>query len=151
MGVRSALPLPLLLGVVSCGYVGPVLPPSTEIPLAVSDLTVAERGDQLVVDFTTPPRTTDNLNIKRFESIDLSITPDTGPVQTYKLPLPPPQTSQEARIIPVHASIPVGDWAGKRITVRVRTAMRTDERYSAWSSAVVLNVVPPLERPKLTC
>jgi len=147
---RSALPVPLLAAALSCGYVGPVVPPSARIPIAIADLTVAERGDQLLIQFTAPSRTTDNLDIKRFESIELNITPDSGPARNYQLPLSPEQTDPTAPITPIHDSIPAADWAGKHIEVRVRSAMRSDDRYSAWSNVVKLDVVEPLAPPKLS-
>jgi fibronectin type 3 domain-containing protein len=139
----------LICEFVSCGYVGPVLPPSANIPTAVSDLNVLERGDHLVVDFTTPGRTTDDLNIKKFGAIDLFATSPSGPERHYEMPLPPPSTTEGAEVNAVHQNIPVGDWAGKSVEFRVRTAVNSGGKYSAWSNPVKIDVIPPLATPRL--
>ncbi len=74
--VAVLAPTVLLSG---CGYVGPIMPPSPELPNAVIDLHAVERGDRIVITFSTPPRTTDNLAIKQFSDIDLRVGPAITP------------------------------------------------------------------------
>jgi hypothetical protein len=142
-----------------CGYVGPVLPPSPQLPNPITDLKVVERGDQLIIDFSTPVRTTDNLIISHFSEVDLRIGPAVTPfdfenwaasAKQYQLPLP--AVDEDADIpkpIPVSKSIPAAEWAGKRIAVLVRTAVKKTDHYSQWSNRAVLDVIQPLERPVL--
>ncbi len=148
----------LLLGLCGCGYVGPVLPPSPQLPLAVTDLTVVERGDQLVIDFSTPPRTTDNLAVKEFSELDLRVGPDVRPFDfdrwegtatQYELAPPPPADPDNPLAVPMSKKIPAADWIGKRVTVAVRTAIKKKDHYSAWSNRVVLDVIAPLAAPSV--
>ncbi|MBV8552004.1 MAG: hypothetical protein JOY54_11945 [Acidobacteriaceae bacterium] len=140
-----------------CGYVGPVLPPSPEIPIAIANLSVMERGDQIVIEFSTPPRTTDNLPIKGFSKVDLAIGPDVRPfdferwatdAQHYDLAPPPPSDPDAPQAVSMSKTLPVEDFVGKRIAAAVRTAVKKNDHYSSWSNRVVLDVVPPLQAPK---
>lgn len=139
-----------------CGYVGPVLPPSPQIPLAIANLTVVERGSQIEISFSTPPRTTDNLPIKKFSSIDLAVGPDVHPfdfetwsasAREYELPPPPPNDPDDPQPIPMSKKISAAEWAGKQVAVAVRTSVRGDDHFSSWSNRVVLDVIPPLAPP----
>jgi fibronectin type 3 domain-containing protein len=141
-----------------CGYVGPVVPPSPELPNPVTDLKVIERGDQLVINFSTPVNTTDRLTIKRFSEVDLRIGPDVTPFDfgqwaasatQYQLPLPKIDPNSP-RPVPVSKSIPAAQWSGKHIAVLVRTAVKKTDHFSQWSNRQVLDVVPPLDPPVIT-
>ncbi len=155
--VRGAALLgPAIVLLSSCGYVGPVLPPSPQLPDAVTNLHAVERGDQIVITFNTPVRTTDSLTIKRFSEIDLRIgaapTPfdfDTwaASARQYSLTPPPPTEPDNPQAVPMSKSIPAAEWAGKRVAIAVRTAVRKADHYSSWSNRVVLNVITPLEPP----
>src|SRR5690242_2737306 len=73
--LRLALPLcaATVLFSSSCGYIGPVQPPSLHLPQRVPDLTVAERGEKLNCAFTLPRTTTGGESIRSFNSIGLAI------------------------------------------------------------------------------
>jgi hypothetical protein len=150
-----AISVSVLLSV-SCGYMGPVLPPSPEIPTPVTNLAAVERGEHIFITFTTPPHTTDNLVIKRFSEIDLRIGPAitafdferwAAGSKQYLLPLPPRNDPDDPKSFPVSHSIPVSEWQGRRVAIAVRTAGRKETHYSNWSNVVRLNVMPPLEPP----
>ncbi len=139
-----------------CGYVGPIVPPSPELPKAVTDLAVIERGDQLVITFDTPPRTTDNLAIERFSEIELRIGPALSPFDfdrwaasstAYELPIPPANDPDDPKPRPILKTIPASAWIGKRVDVFVRTAVKKSDRYSQWSNRIILQVGPPLQPP----
>jgi hypothetical protein len=140
----------------SCGYVGPVVPPSPQLPNPVTNLMAVERGDRILVSFSTPPRTTDNLAIKRFSEIELRIGPAITPfdfggwsvrAKQYLLPLPPQNDPDAPKPFPLSESIPVSDWQGQRVAIAVRTAVRKEGHYSSWSNVVRLTVIPPLKPP----
>ena len=146
----------LFLLLAGCGYVGPVVPPSPELPNAITNLAVAERGPDLVITFATPPRTTDNLAIKRFSDIDLRIGPTVTPfdfnrwalsAKRYDVPLPPANDPDDPTPHSITREIPASEWVGKRIAVLVRTAVKRNGHDSQWSNRVVLEVVPPLDPP----
>ncbi len=153
----TAVFVALLLSL-SCGYQGPILPPSPELPKPVKNLTAVERGDQIVVSFNTPPRTTDDLVIKRFSDIELRIGPAITPfdfgrwsasAKQYELPLPPRNDPDDPNSFPISHSIPASEWEGRRVAIAVRTAGKRETHYSNWSNVVRLNVIPPLQSPSI--
>jgi hypothetical protein len=118
---------------ISCGYVGPVVPPSPLIPQPVSDLSVIERGDQLVVSFTAPSETTDKVDIKELSNIEMRV--DT---KIYQVP-----TAEG----PVTFHIPAADWIGESVAVAVRSSVKQNKNFSEWSKPLTLQVIPPLQPP----
>lgn len=145
-----------LLLLCACGYVGPIVPPSPEIPNPVSNLGVIERGDQIAITFDTPPRTTDDLAIKRFSEIDLRIGPSPAPfdlnrwaasARQYEIPVPPANNPDDPLPRPMSKTLSASDWIGQRVAVLVRTAVKKNDHFSQWSNRVVLQVIPPLKPP----
>lgn len=53
----------MLAALAGCASPGPPLPPSLKLPLVVTDLAATRVGDQVVLHWTTPSRTTDKLLI----------------------------------------------------------------------------------------
>ena len=146
--------LALLLS--SCGYVGPIQPPSPQIPAQVKDLVAVERGDKIEVLFRTPSRTTDNVAIKKFSEIDLRIGPNVVPFDfgawasgatAFQLPPPPAGDPFDPKPVPMTMSLSLAGFVGKQVTVAVRTAIKVGDHYSAWSNRAVLDVVEPLKTP----
>ncbi|MEK7403896.1 MAG: hypothetical protein AAB225_02190 [Acidobacteriota bacterium] len=125
------MPIPLLLA--GCGYVGEPLPPSLNIPERIADLSATERGDKIVLTFTISALTTDGAALTRLGAIEL---------EAGETPVPVAAT----RPGPVRLEVPARDWTGKEVVFRVRVAGRKG-RFSNWSNAVALAVVPPLEKP----
>jgi fibronectin type 3 domain-containing protein len=149
-----ALAFSLLIG--SCGYVGPVLPPSPELPLAITNLAATERGDQIVITFSTPTQTTDALPIVGFSNIDLRVGPAVTPfdfgqwansARQYEVTPPPRGDRDDPQPHPISKSIPVSQWEGKKIDIAVRTGVKKNGHFSQWSNRVVMDVVPPLNPP----
>lgn len=143
-----------ILLVQSCGYIGPVQPPSLHIPVAVTDLTVSEIGDSLHLQFTLPPQTTDATGIGKFHGVELRIGPDVTPFDfmtwlegTRPVTISPAEVNAAANESqPLKSTLPVADWSGKQIALAVRTAERA-AHYSQWSNVVRLRVVEPLAAP----
>jgi hypothetical protein len=142
----------------SCGYVGPVVPPSPEIPIPITNLTAVERGNEIQVNFTTPGLTTDFLQVKRLSAIELRAGPAAIPFDAakweatskrYHLPSVPPMDADDPQPVPLKVSIPVSDWQGQKIAVSVRTAVRAGNHFSQWSVPVNLEVIEPLQPPKV--
>lgn len=139
-----------------CGYVGPVMPPSPEIPSTIGNLTVTERGDELVIYFSTPPRTTDSLAIREFENIDLRVGPSVTPfdferwaagAKPYAVEIPSPSDKDDPQPKPVSVRIPAAEWQGQRVAIAVRSSVRKKDHFSAWSNRVVMDVIAPLQPP----
>ena len=148
----------LLCCLLGCGYVGPVVPPSPQIPYPINNLSVVERGDQLIVTFNTPPRTIDALAIRQLSDIDLRIGPSVTPfdferwaasAKRYEIPFPEENDPETPRPLPVTEKLPVSEWLGKKIDVAVRTSVKKGDHYSQWSNRVSLEVIPPLPTPQV--
>jgi hypothetical protein len=145
-----------------CGYVGPVLPPSPQLPNAVVGLIAIQRGSDILVAFQTPARTTDSLPIPGFSSIDLRVGPEVPPApfdynrwaasaKPYPVPEPELGDPHDPQAVAVSKTIPASDWEGKRVVIAVRTSVKKGENhYSAWSNRVTLNVIAPLIPPAVT-
>jgi hypothetical protein len=151
--VAAVLPA---LFLVACGYVGPVVPPSPQLPAAVTNLTAVERGDQIVIQFSTPPRTTDNLPIRQFSDIDLRIGPSVTPfdfdrwaasAKQIPVPDPPPDKDDDPVPHPITGTVPVAEWQGQHVDILVRTAGKKRGHLSQWSNRVSLDVIEPLSPP----
>lgn len=59
--IAATLLIPLAIG---CASPGPPRPPSLNLPQVVNDLTAERIGDEVVLRWTTPARTTDDIDIK---------------------------------------------------------------------------------------
>jgi hypothetical protein len=137
----------------SCGYVGDPLPPSLKIPLAVGDLSAAQLGDKIILRFTLPRSTTDGIQIEKFDLVEAQIGPDVTPFSVDKWSAGATQTpidvSVEDQTSSIVKEIDATPWAGKQIVIGVRASVRKD-RWSPFSNVVRLNVVEPLEPPKIS-
>ena len=156
MRLRVWLVAGLTAGLAGCGYVGPVLPPSPELPQAIVNLVATERGDRLVIGFSTPNRTTDNIAVTELSHLDLRIGTYATPFDFARwsdaataYELPPPAATEPDNPLPsqVTKTLAVKDWVGKRVAIAVRTSVRKNDHYSAWSNRVVVDVVAPLAPP----
>jgi hypothetical protein len=142
----------------NCGYVGPVVPPSPEIPGAVADLTAVQQGDIIRITFSTPPRTTDNLPIKHFSNLDLRLGPLPRPfdldrwsagAKEYAIEPPEPNDPDDPRPQAMEKTVPAAEWMNRQVAVAVRTAIKKKGHYSQWSNIVRLDVIPPLQPPNI--
>ena len=147
-----------LVALSGCGYVGPVVPPSPELPGTVTDLRAVEQGDKIRITFSTPARTTDNLPVKQFSNIDLRIGPSPAPfdlerwaagAKEYSIAPPEPNDPDDPRPQTLEKTIPAAEWAGQRVAVGVRTAIKKKDHYSQWSNIVRLEIVAPLAAPAI--
>src|SRR5580704_11229190 len=64
-----------------CGYIGEPLPPALRIPQPVADLSAMERGSKILVQFTLPSHTTENLEIRKPVTAELAIGLSVNPFQ----------------------------------------------------------------------
>ena len=131
-----------------CGYIGPPQAPSLAIPQRVTDLTIAERGDRIMTQFTIPAMTTQGLPLTAVRSVDLrvGITPNPwnegaweASAARTEIPASAPGT--------MNKEIPVDqNWIGKEVTIGVR-ATGPKGKTSDWSNFRQLTVAPPLATP----
>jgi hypothetical protein len=122
----------------ACGYVGPPMPPTLDIPVAITDFRAAEYGDNIEIEFTLPAKTTENLTLTSVRSIELRIAENASEGKVFPLPVNKPG--------PVADQIPARDWIGKSIVLAVR-ATGPKGKPSEWSNPASLVVIRPLATP----
>jgi hypothetical protein len=131
----------LLLGLLAgCGYIGPPMAPTLDIPSDVRDLRAIEYGDKIQVSFTIPDLTTEGLMLKSVRSVQLFAGLGAPPSDAqYKVAASGPGAVE-------YDDVPVQAWLGKTIILGVR-ATGPKGRTSGWSNFVQLLVGPPLAVP----
>jgi len=133
--------------IVGCGSIGTPLPPALHIPQRVVDLSAAQQGDKIVVQFTLPIRTTENLIIQKPITADLGIGPAASPFiptiwaagAKHFTDLPTDKPS-------VKYAAPGSPWIGQEVVIAVQI-LGDKDRSAGWSNPVTLSVVPPLPPP----
>ena len=134
----------------SCGYIGDPLPPSLEIPVAVNNLQVSQVGDQLLISFTLPTKSTENLILKNIEQTEFRA----GPAGAGEFNAESWAASAARFEVPaakdgvVRMELPIKDWVARNVVTAVRT-QGAKLRYSAWSNIVVTPVVAALQPPSM--
>ena len=126
----------------NCGYVADPLPPALNIPVAIRDFRAIEYGDNILVDFTLPTVTTDNLQLKQPPPVELWVGPNVNPfnIDTWSTGAKKYELKDKTR------EAPVRDWVGKEIVLAVR-AIGPKGKPSAWSNIQVLTPGTPLQMP----
>ena len=89
---------------VGCASPGPPRPPSLKLPQPVTDLTAQRIGDQVILHWTTPTKTTDGLPIQ--ENLTARICRTPVPVAARALPAPRPGTALAPPLAPALPSAP---------------------------------------------
>lgn len=117
-----------------CGYIGDPLPPALNIPTAIKDMKAVERGDGIVIDFTVPETTIEDLPLKRRGDVELLV--DERPVAV-----------PAGKFGPVTVVTPAAPFVGRDIVVRARV-FNLRGRPSDWSNMAKLRVAPPLAAPR---
>jgi hypothetical protein len=144
--IPAALAAALLCG---CGYTGDPLPPALMIPERVDDLRGYQRGGEIVLEFTVPRKTTEDILLKSPPAIELRAGPnlqgafDMNAWLAGSRLLPPPQIESGAARLRVAAA----EWAGKEAVFAVRT-IGPKGKSSPWSNLIVMRVVEPPEPPR---
>jgi hypothetical protein len=144
--VAGALVAVVLCG--GCGYVGQPLPPALKRPVRVTDLAAVERGSNLIIQFSVPKVTTEDLPIKGVPDIDLRVGAVDNPFQpdVWKRTsdrIPVPDTDKPiARVV-----VPAAKWYGKTVVIGLET-YGPRKRSAGPSNYKVLTVVAPLPTPE---
>jgi hypothetical protein len=132
-----------------CGSIGEPLYPALRIPSPVGDLAVVERGNNLDINFTIPPLTTEGQPLKEIGGVELRAgpTPPNGwnaaewAKSSTRIDVPTPEKPG-----PVQATIPVSKFAGGEVVVAVRVT-NPKGRDAGWSNLKTFDVKPPLADP----
>lgn len=132
-----------------CGYIGPPLPPALKQPVRVTDLSAVERGAKIVIRFTVPKVTTENLPIQGPQDLELRIGVS-GPggfqlLDWLKDSQRVPSVPQDKPIAEVR--VDTTPYTGKTVVIMLR-ARGSSGHDAGWSNAVVVPVVPALGKPQ---
>jgi hypothetical protein len=122
----------------ACGYVGPPMPPTLDIPVTITDFRAWEDGDNIEFQFTLPDKTTENLPLTSVRSIELRIGEDASQSKLVPLKVSKPG--------PVMDQVPAQMWIGKTVLLSVR-ATGPKGKASDWSNPASLAVIQPLAQP----
>ncbi len=142
-------PIALALSLAGCGYVGDPQPPALKTPLAVRDLKAFQRGAKVILEFTVPERTVEDLPLPRIGEIEVRGGPSPeGEFRTEAwaaaaVRLRSPTAAPGA----ARVEVPAAEWIGRSVIFGVR-ASNPNGRFSDWSNLVSLPVVEPLARPE---
>ncbi len=148
-GPRRFLPCLAAAILCGCGYTGDPLPPALMIPEAVEDLNGFQRGEVVLLQFTVPQKTTEDLLLKVPPEIELRAgeNPQGGfdisawLAGSERLPAP------EIREGVARLSVPARAWAGMEMVFGVRTRGPRG-RVSQWSNLLVLRIIAPPAPPR---
>jgi hypothetical protein len=144
---RILVALTAVLAFSGCGYVGEPLPPALHIPQRITDLSAIERGAQIVVQFTLPAHTTDNLDIRGPATVELRVGPAGAPFEAANWEAGTKLFNDVPVDLPtVKYSLPGAEWMGKDVVIGVKV-FGANGRTAGWSNLVTLSVVPPLAPP----
>jgi hypothetical protein len=133
---------------VGCGYVGQPLPPALKRPVRVTDLAAVQRGSNIIIQFSVPKVTTEDLPIKGTPDIDLRVGFADSPFQpevwkrtSDRIPVPD-SDKPIARV-----EVPAAKWYGKTVVIGLET-YGPRKRSAGPSNYKVLNVVAALPTPE---
>jgi hypothetical protein len=131
-----------------CAYVGDPLPPALKVPKPVTDLGARQVGGELLVSFTIPDKTLEDLALTSVGAVELKIG------ASPSAPFNPDQWSSGAKPVDAGTTLPgkvetkvaVTSWANQEVVIGVRLA-NAKGRVSPWSNFVTVKVMPALAKP----
>jgi hypothetical protein len=131
-----------------CGYMGPPMAPTLDLPQRVTDLVVAERGAKILAQFTVPALTTEGLPLKSVRSVELRVgvppnpwNQDVWAASAKRIDVPATEPG------PLKSEVAAQEWIGKDVAIAVR-ATGPKGKTSDWSIVRNLSIQPPLATPQ---
>jgi len=128
-----------------CGYIGDPLPPALRRPLGVTDLAAVQRGSNLIIQFSIPTTTTEDLPLRGNEDVELRIGPPEPDAAAWA------RNAERERVTATgnaaHVEVPASKWYGKTVNVAVNVHGPTGHTMG-WSPFVSLEVIPALPKPE---
>lgn len=135
----------LTLFLTSCGYIGQPLPPALRRPVVVTDLAAVQRGSKIMIHFTVPKVTTEDLPLNGSEDIELRIGLPNSDMAAWQ------RTADRIPVSPREslASVewPATKWYNKTVSIAVNVHGPTGHS-AGWSRPETLPVVPALPKPE---
>src|ERR1700722_4376205 len=142
----AALSALLLSG---CGYVNEPRPPALRRPTRVTDLNAVERGNKIIIQFTIPKVTTEDITLKKEPDVDLRIGPmPAGTFDTNVFEKDSDRLTNFVRREPMaYVEVPTGKYTGQSVGIGLRV-IGPSGHDAGWSNFVPLLIVTPLPMPE---
>jgi len=137
----------LLVMLAGCGYIGEPLPPALNRPVIVTDLAAVERGSKIIVQFTIPKVTTEDLPIKGNEDIELRIGTPNDPFDMAAWQRTSDRVPVSAKGAAARVEVPASKWYLKTVDIAVNVHGPSGHSVG-WSMFVIVPVVPALPVPE---
>jgi hypothetical protein len=136
-----------LMLLTGCGYIGEPLPPALRRPVVVTDLAAVQRGSKIIIQFTIPKVTTEDLPIKANEDIELRIGPPNNPFDMAAWQRTSDRVPVSAKDTGAYIEWPAAKWYGKTVDIAVNVHGPTGHT-AGWSAMAMVPVVPALPIPE---
>jgi hypothetical protein len=144
---KGAVAACLAIFLAGCGYIGDTLPPALRRPVRVYDLAAVQRGSNIIIQFTIPKVTTEDLPIKGGPDVELRVGPQNDPSDAAAwqrtAEREPVDGSKSSALVIVAAS----KWYNKTVAIAVN-AHGPAGHSVGWSPFVYIPVVPALPKPE---
>ncbi len=147
--MRSAwLVLILALISVGCASISSPLPPALHVPQHVTGLSAVEQGSSIVVQFTLPTETMENLKIRKSVSVEVRVGVAAVPfrLEAWEASAKPYTDIPTDKPV-LKYSLPGKEWIGKDVLIGVEV-FGSNGRTAGWASLVPLSMAPPLAIPQ---
>ena len=128
-----------------CGYIGDPLPPALRRPLRVTDLAAVQRGSNIVIQFTIPATTTEDLPLRGNEEVELRVGLPEADVNAWARMADREPVKSTANV--AHVEVPAAKWYNKTVNIAVNVHGPTGHSLG-WSPYVSVAVVPALPKPE---
>jgi hypothetical protein len=143
--------LALAMCLAGCGYMGEPLPPALNRPVRVQDLAAVQRGSKIIIQFTVPTVTTEDIALKKGDrDIELRLGPPSPggfDMQQWE------RTSDRIPVVMAdkqplaHLEVPAAKYYGKTLDIAV-SVHGPGGRTLGWSQFAIVQVVPELPVPQ---
>jgi hypothetical protein len=147
MRLRWVVPA-LALILAGCASISQPLPPALHVPQRVTGLSAVEQGSSIVLRFTLPTETMENLAIRKPVSVEVRIGVAVVPFQLEAWESSAkPYTDIPTGTEVVNYALPAAEWMGKDVLIGVEV-FGANGRTAGWSSLIPLSLAPPLATPE---
>jgi hypothetical protein len=133
---------------IGCAAISSPLPPALRIPQHVTGVSAVEQGSRIVVQFTLPAVTMENLAIRKPISVELRVGVAVVPFQLKAWEAgAKPYTDIPTDKAVVKYALPAAEWIGKDVLIGVEV-FGSNGRTAGWAALVPLSLAPPLATPQ---
>jgi hypothetical protein len=133
---------------VGCASISSPLPPALRVPQHVTGLSAVQQGSRIVVQFTLPALTMENLRIQKPISVELRVGVSVVPfrMEAWEAHAKPYTDIPTDKAL-VKYALPAAEWIGKDVLIGVEV-FGSNGRTAGWAALVPLSLAPPLATPQ---